>query len=193
MELEEKIIELTSKTFSKFCEKLAKVDPVAALVVTGAAISPVLVGAMAVELLNQKEIYNAGGMPALNEHLAHAKAGIVNFMALSVADALPTASMNWVGKSTLALITLPLAASLSTLAAGKFQNLKKEIETLEQGGRQIDRSRIKPVEYPVRDTCATKLSNSERFDRSMEALSRKIVAIQDQEAAQANTPVGPRQ
>jgi hypothetical protein len=193
MELEEKIIELTSKTFSKFCEKLAKVDPVAALVVTASAITPVMLGSLAVELLNQKEIYNAGGLPALNAHLAHAQVGIVNFMALSVADALPTASMNWVGKSTLALITLPLAASLGALAAGKFQNLKKEIETLEQGGRQIDRDRIKTVEYPVRDTCATKLSNSERFDRSMEALSRKIVAIQDQEAAQANTPAGPRQ
>ncbi|HBO7832415.1 TPA: hypothetical protein L5A09_006563 [Pseudomonas aeruginosa] len=193
MELEEEIIKLTSKTFGKFCEKLAKVDPVAALVVTASAITPVMLGAMAVELLNQKEIYTAGGLPALNAHLAHAQVGIVNFMALSVADALPTASMNWVGKSTLALITLPLAASLGALAAGKFQNLKKEIETLEQGGRQIDRSRIKPVEYPVRDTCATKLSNSERFDRSMEALSRKIVAIQDQEAAQANTPAGPRQ
>lgn len=193
MELEEEIIKLTSKTFGKFCEKLAKVDPVAALVVTASAITPVMLGAMAVELLNQKEIYTAGGSVALNAHLAHAKGGLVNFMALSVADALPTASMNLLGKSTLALITLPLTASLGALAAGKFQNLKKEIETLEKGGRKIDRDRIKPVEYPVRDTCATKLSNAERFDRSMDALSRKIVAIQDQEAVQGNTPPGPRQ
>ncbi|MBC7198273.1 MAG: hypothetical protein H5U32_03390 [Pseudomonas balearica] len=193
MELEEKIIELTSKTFSKFCEKLATVDPVAALFVTASAITPVMLGAMAVELLHQKEIYSAGGMSAVNAYLAHVPDGIVNFVAMSVADALPTESMNWVGKSTLALITLPLAASLGALAAGKFQNLKKEIETLEQGGRQIDRNRIKTVEYPARNTCATRLSNSERFDRSMDALSRKIVAIQDQEAAQANTPAGPRQ
>ena len=69
MELEEEIIKLTSKTFGKFCEKLAKVDPVAALVVTASAITPVMLGAMAVELLNQKEIYTAGGLPALNAHL----------------------------------------------------------------------------------------------------------------------------
>jgi len=193
MELEEEIIKATSRTFSKFCEKLSKVDPVAALVVTAAAITPVMLGAMAVELLNQKEIYSAGGMAALNAHLAQANGGIVNFLALSVADALPSASMNWVGKSTLALITLPLTASMGALAAGKFQNLKKEIETLEQGGRQIDRSRIKTVDYPARETCATKISNVERFDQSLDALSRKIVSIQDQEAAQASTPVGPRQ
>ena len=193
MELEEKIIELTSKTFSKFCEKLGQVDPMAALVFTSAVITPITLGSMAVELLNQREIFSAGGLSALTSYLEHAQVGFVNFLALSVADALPSQSMNWVGKSTLALITLPLAASLSTLAAGKFHNLKREIQTLEQGGRKLDHQRISRVEYPVRDTCATKLTNSERFDRSLDALSRKIVAIQDQEAAQVNTPVGPRQ
>lgn len=192
MELEDKLIQITSKTFSKFCEQLAKIDPVAALMITGAAITPVMAGAFGVELLHQQELYRAGGMEAVTAYQALTPKSAIDFVAMAVADGLPSTAQNVLGKTMLALATLPLTASLATLAAGKFQNLKNEIATLEQGGRNIDRHQIKTVTYPVRDTCATRLSNAERFDRSLDALSRKIEDIQKQEASQAATTPGPR-
>ncbi|MDU4254572.1 hypothetical protein [Pseudomonas sp.] len=194
MELEDKLIQATSKTFGKFAELLAKVDPIGAFVVTGAVIAPVVCYAVGVEVLHQREVFEYGGRAALDAYREATHLKTLDFVALAVADALPSASANLVGKSMLAIATLPLTACLSVLTAGKFQNLKKEIATLEQGGRDIDRSLNRQVEYPVRESCATRLSNVERFDRSFEALSRKIVAVQDQEAAQASahTPAGPR-
>jgi hypothetical protein len=190
MELEEKLIEATSKTFSKFTELLAKVDPVAALLFTGAAITPVIGSAFVVEMLHQQEILRSGGVEAFKAYNALSANGAVDFVAKGVAGVLPSEAQNTLGKSMLAMVVLPLTACVSTFAAGRFQSLKDEIRTLEQGGRNIDPSRISRVTYPVRDTCATKLSGPERFDQSWEALSRKIEMIQSAEAVQQRT--GPK-
>lgn len=191
MELEDKLIQATSKTFGKFCEQLAKVDPVAALMVTGAAIVPVMGGAFVVELLHQQELYRAGGMEAVNTYNALGAKGAVEFITKGVAGILPSDAQNTIGQSMLAMVVLPLTACMATFTAGKFQNLKDEIKSLEQGGRNIDPSQARRVEYPVRETCATRMSNTERFDKSLDALSRKIEEVQGLEAAQLRTGSGP--
>lgn len=184
MELEEKLIQASSKIFEKFCTQLAKVDPVAALLVTGAAITPVMGSAFAVELLNQQEILRSSGIEALKAYSALGANGAFEFMAQGVAGNLPSEAQNTMGKAILAMITLPLTACAATFAAGRFQSLKDEIKTLEQGGRNIEPSQIRRVVYPARDTCATRISGPERFDQSLEALSRKIEAVQNMEATQ---------
>lgn len=183
MELEEKLIQATSKTFGKFSEQLAKVDPVAALLITGAAIVPVIGGAFYSEYLAMQEIYRTAGPQALDAYQAMAPKGVVELVTKGVANELASPAQNTIGKATLAILTLPLTACMATLTAGKFQSLKNEIKVLEQGGRNIDSSQIRRVEYPARETCATRISNSDRFDQSLDALSRKIEEIQNSEAA----------
>lgn len=192
MELEEKLIQATSKTFGKFCEQLAKVDPVAALLITGAAITPVMGSAFVVELLHQQELYRAGGVEAVNAYTSLGAKSSLDFMLKGMASALPSDAQNTMGKSMLAMLTLPLTACVATFAAGKFKSLKDEIKTLEQGGRNIDPIHINRVTYPVRDTCATRISGAERFDQSLEALSRKIEAVQNMEASQPQFHAGPK-
>lgn len=190
MELEEKLIAVSSKIFEKFCKQLAKVDPVAALMVTGAAITPVMASAFVVELLNQQELLRSSGIEAVKAYSALGANSAFDFIAKGVAGSLPSDAQNTMGKSIFAAITLPLTACAATFAAGRFQSLKDEIKTLEQGGRDIDPRQIRRVVYPVRDTCATRISAPERFDSSLEALSRKIEAIQNMEASQRH--VGPK-
>ncbi|MBA1280319.1 hypothetical protein [Stutzerimonas stutzeri] len=192
MELEEKLIQATSKTFAKFSEQLAKIDPVAALLVTGAAIVPVMGGAFYSEYLTMQEIYRSAGPQALDAYNALAPKGVAELVTKGMADELASTAQNIIGKSTLAILTLPLTACLATLTAGKFQSLKEEIKVLEQGGRNIDPRMIKRVEYPIRDTCATRTTNAERFDKSFDALSRKIEEIQNSEAAHAQRAPGPK-
>jgi len=193
MELEEKLIQATSKTFAKFAEQLAKVDPVAALLVTSAAIVPVIGDAFYSEYLAMQEIYRSAGPQALDAYNAMAPKGVSELISKGVAGELASPAQNTIGKATLALLTLPLTACLATLTAGKFQSLKDEIRTLEQGGRNIDPDTVRRVEYPARETCATRISNTERFDRSLDALSRKIEEIQNREASQVHEAThGPR-
>src|SRR5690606_10180538 len=155
-----------------------------ALLVTGAAIVPVIGGAFYSEYLTMQEIYRSGGPEALEAYHAMGPQGVSELIIKGVAGELPSPAQNTIGKATLAMLTLPLTACLATLTAGKFQNLKDEIKLLEQGGRNIDPAAVRRVEYPARATCATRLSNTERFDRSLDALSRKIEEIQNQEASQ---------
>lgn len=190
MELEEKLVQATSKTFSKFTELLAKVDPVAALLITGAAIVPVIGSAFVVEMLNQQELLRSSGVEAVKAYNAMGAKGAIDLVAKGVAGLLPSEALNTIGQGVLAMVVLPLTACVSTLVAGRFQSLKDEIRTLEQGGRNIEPSQIKRVSYQGRETCATKLSAPERFDQSIEALSRKIEMIQNTEMAQQ--PKGPK-
>ncbi|MDH0959110.1 hypothetical protein EGJ86_19170 [Pseudomonas sp. o96-267] len=184
MELEDKLISATNKTFGKFTELLAKVDPVAALVVTGA------VGAVAVtvnfgaEYLHQQEIFREGGIEALKAYHAQGASGTLDFIAKGISNALPSATQNRLALSTLGTFTVPVIASVSTLIAGRFQKLKQEIKTLEQGGRQ-DKTLEAESDRP---RGATRISASERFNMSIDSLSRKITEVQHQEESQKSGP-----
>jgi len=190
MEIEQKLIDATSKTFAAFSRQLAKVDPVAALLVTGAAITPVMIGAFSVELLHQQELYRTAGMDAVTAYQALSPKEPIAFLATGITNGLPTTAQNVLAKSMAALATLPLTACIATLVAGKFENLKKEIATLQQGGREVNSDQVQRVSYPTRETCATRTPESEFFGRSLEAMSRKIEEIQSKEEVKARSSSG---
>lgn len=192
MSLDEKLSQAVNKTFGKFCDMLAKIDPATALIVTAGVTGTALGGTIGMEMLHQREVFLNGGLEALNAYMSQAQVGGFNFIALSMANALPSETMNHVGQALAAAAVLPITAFVSTMTAGVVKGLKDEIATLEQGGRQVERRQTRTPDHPVRDTCATKLSTSEMFGRSLEAFSRSIETIQQEEDKQGIHQTGPR-
>lgn len=194
--LEKNLLAITQRSADTFCRELSKIEPVAAGFVTASLASmPLLVG-FAVELANTHDIQQAYGPQALRDYTASShELSALQYVSLAMADALPSAGQNIIGKSLAALMTLPIIAECATAVARRVQGLKDQVELLEQGGRQVSRGDTKPVEYKPERSGATRTNDPSAFERQFDALSKAIekISIQEEQAGLgANSSKKPR-